>query len=221
MTRVNINSVSGTLEGIFKASEYNNAPCVLLLHPHPLYGGNMHSKVISTLEKAFYKNGFSTLKFNFRGVGESEGEYGDAVEEIIDASTCCDWLQKKEGINPQHFWVAGFSFGAYIAIQIMMRRIEVSRFMAVGLPVKMFDVSFIYPCPVNGLFVHAEKDMIAPLKHTEPIIKKTMRTEGKSIEYEIIKNADHFFNNHMEDFYKCADSYIQKGMKEDNIILTK
>ncbi|MDR0485085.1 MAG: alpha/beta hydrolase [Alphaproteobacteria bacterium] len=211
--QVNVNSASGRLEGIYKKSEQPNAPCVLLLHPHPLYGGNMHNKVVYLMEKAFLANGFSTLRFNFRGVGNSEGAYGDGVEEIIDASTCCDWIQENEPTSTS-FWVAGFSFGAYIAIQIMMRRIEVNRFVAIGSPANMFDMSFIYPCPTNGLFVHADKDTVAPIKEAEKIIKKAIRTKDKEIEYKIIKNADHFYNNHQEELYKVLDNYIKEELKK-------
>lgn len=211
--QVNVNSASGKLEGIYKKSEQPNAPCVLLLHPHPLYGGNMHNKVVFLMEKAFLNNGFSTLRFNFRGVGNSDGVYGAGVEEIIDASTCCDWIQENEPTNSS-FWVAGFSFGAYIAIQIMMRRIEVNRFVAIGSPANMFDMSFIYPCPTNGIFIHADKDTVAPIKEAEKIIKKAIRTKDKEIDYKVIKNADHFFNQHQDELYTVLDNYIKQEMKK-------
>ena len=213
MVQVNINSVAGRLEGIYKKSENANAPCVLLFHPHPLYDGNMHSKIIFLMEKIFYENGFNTLKFNFRGVGNSEGVYGEGKEEIVDASICYDWLQDNN-LYSKIFWVAGFSFGAYIAIQIMMRRVEISRFIALGTPANMFDISFIYPCPINGLFVHAEKDTIAPLKDAEKIIKKAIRTKDKVIEYELIKNADHFFSQHMNELEKIVSNYVKKDIKK-------
>ena len=216
MTRVNISSIAGRLEGIYKKSEVENAPCALLLHPHPLYGGNMYSKVVATMEKAFQNNGFSTLKFNFRGVCNSDGVYGEGRDEIIDASTACDWLQEKDP-NASSFWVAGFSFGAYIAIQIMMRRIEVNRFISIGTPANMFDLSFIYPCPTNGLFIHSEKDIVTPFKEADKIIKKAVRTKDKEILLKTFKNTDHFFTNHEDDLLKVIDQYskdeIAKGGK--------
>ncbi len=209
--QVNVNSVSGRLEGIYKKSEQKNAPSVLLLHPHPLYGGNMHNKVLFLMEKAFINYGFSTLRFNFRGVGNSDGTYGAGIEEIIDASTCCDWMQEA---NPtaSSFWVAGFSFGAYIAIQIMMRRTEISRFVAIGSPANMFDMSFIYPCPTNGIFIHAEKDIIAPIKEAEKIIKRAVRTKDKEIEYKIIKSADHFFTQYSDELFSVISLYIKNEL---------
>jgi alpha/beta superfamily hydrolase len=209
-----INSTAGRLEAIYKKSEVPGSPCALLLHPHPLYDGNMHNKVVFLMEKVFLENGFSTLRFNFRGVGDSEGSYDEGKGEIIDASTCCDWLQGK---NPDHsgFWVAGFSFGAYIAIQIMMRRIEVTKFVSIGLPANMFDVSFIYPCPTDGLFVHAEKDNIAPIKEADKIIKKAIRTKDTTIDYKIIKSADHFFTNHQKELYDVLNNYVKKELEKD------
>ena len=208
-----INSTAGRLEAIYKPSENANSPCVLILHPHPLYDGNMHNKVVYMMDQVFYENGFSTLRFNFRGVGDSEGEYDEGKGEIIDASTCCDWLQGK---NPDNtgFWVAGFSFGAYIALQIMMRRIEITKFVSVGLPANMFDVSFVHPCPTDGLFIHGEKDTIAPLKEADKIIKKAARTKNTKIEHKFIKSADHFFTNHQKEFQTALGNYIKQELKK-------
>lgn len=208
MAQVTINSFSGKLEGIFKKSSIPNSPCVIIMHPHPLYGGNMHNKIVFLMEKIFLKHNFSTLRFNFRGVDGSDGEYGEGREEIIDASTCCDWMQEQD-LEPSSFWIAGFSFGAYIAVQIMMRRIEIDNFVAVGIPANLFDISFIYPCPTNGIFIHGEKDTIAPFKEADKIIKKAMRTKGKTLECKLIKNAEHFFEGYEDEFTKVLDKYIK------------
>ncbi|MFL1781301.1 Alpha/beta hydrolase family protein [Candidatus Hepatincolaceae symbiont of Richtersius coronifer] len=215
LNRISISSGSGRLEGIYKsATTQENSPCVLLLHPHPFYGGNMHSKVLFVMEKAFLDNNFSTLKFNFSGVGGSEGEQTltNGAVEINDASAALDWLQNKNE-KPRALWVAGFSFGAYIALQTMARRREIDRFIGVGLPANMFDMSFLYPCTTNGLFVHGEKDDIAPLNLADKVIKKAMRTVGSDIKYHIINNADHYFNKHSEELYQILYEYIKKELE--------
>ena len=150
--------------------------------------------------------------------------YGSSIDHPIEnpewerSEHMDDWLQEKEP-NASSFWVAGFSFGAYIAIQIMMRRIEVNRFIAIGTPANMFDLSFIYPCPTNGLFIHSEKDIVAPFKEADKIIKKAIRTKDKEILLKTFKNTDHFFTNHEEDVLKVVDQYIKdelaKGVKNN------
>ena len=213
MADVIINSLSGRLEGIYKQSKLLKAHCALLLHPHPLHGGNMHNKIVFLMEKVLVENGFSTLRFNFAGVGKSEGEpFSEGREEIIDASTCFDWLKEKEP-DASSFWVAGFSFGAYIALQIMMRRIEINRFISIGTPANMFDLGFLYPCPTDGLFVHGEKDTIAPYKDADKIIKKSARTKERRIDVSVIKNADHFFTSHMDSLEKTLNNYVVKELK--------
>lgn len=213
MADVIINSLGGRLEGIYKQSSNNSAHCALLLHPHPLYGGNMHSKIVFMLEKVLQEHNFSTLRFNFASVGKPEDTTLDGKEEIVDASTCFDWLKDKEP-NALSYWVCGFSFGAYIALEIMMRRIEINRFVAIGLPANMFDVNFIYPCPTPGLFIHADKDTICPLKDAEKIIKKAARSKEKNIDFNIIKNADHFFTNKQEQLYKALNTYVKKQLEK-------
>ncbi|XWO13798.1 alpha/beta hydrolase [Candidatus Hepatincola sp. Pdp] len=210
MSQINISSTPGKLEGIYKKSENPAAPSALLLHPHPLYGGNMHNKVVFLMEKAFLQNGFSTLRFNFRGVENSEGTFDEGHGEIIDASTCCDWLKENQEEDSK-LWVAGFSFGSQIALQIMMRRIEVDRFMVLGYYDPQLEMlPFIYPCPTNGLFIHGRKDEIAPIKEAEKVIKKAIRTKDKHVEYQIIENADHFFTSHSDELYNIMFNYIAK-----------
>ncbi len=213
--KVSIKSSGGYLDGIFSPSKSgDNKNLALLLHPHPEYDGNMHSKVVYTMHKAFKEQDFATLRFNFRGVGASEGNYDDGVGELIDSTSSIDWLVENCR-DYDRIWVAGFSFGAYIALQLMMRRLEVSRFISVGTPVTMFDIYFAYPATVDGMFIHGEKDEIISLKKADKAIKKIMRSKDRDIKCEIIPDASHFFDNKLDVFEKTLKKYIVESLKKE------
>ena len=111
----------GRLEGRYHPEDEKDAPIALILHPHPQFGGTMNNRVVYAMYQSFVKRGFSTLRFNFRGVGRSQGKFDNGQGELSDAATALDWMQ---GHNPNAStcWIAGFSFGAWVAMQLMMRR---------------------------------------------------------------------------------------------------
>ena len=146
MPDVIITGPEGRLEGRYHHSKSPNAPIALLLHPHPEHGGTMNNKVIYQMYHAFARRGFSTLRFNFRGVGRSQGQFDRGEGELSDAAAALDWMQ---GHNPNASgcWIAGFSFGAWVGMQVLMRRPEIDGFISVAPPANMFDFSFLAPCP--------------------------------------------------------------------------
>ncbi len=211
--KVSIKSSCGYLDGMFSPSKSgDNKNLALLLHPHPQYDGNMHNKVVFTMYKAFKEQDFATLRFNFRGVGASEGSYDDGVGELIDSTSAIDWLVEHYP-DFDRIWVAGFSFGAYMALQLMMRRLEVSKFISIGTPVTMFDIYFAYPATVDGMFIHGEKDEIISLKKADKAIKKIVRSKDRDIKYEIIKDASHFFDDKLDKLDKILQKYIASNLK--------
>ena len=115
MPEVIFNGPEGRLEGRYHHSKKEDAPIALILHPHPQQGGTMNNKVVFEVYQLFAKRGFSTLRFNFRGVGRSQGVYDEGLGELSDAASALDWLQSA---NPDasQCWVSGFSFGAWICI---------------------------------------------------------------------------------------------------------
>src|SRR4029079_2769463 len=117
----------GRLEGRYHQSKTEHAPIAIILHPHPQYGGNMNNKVVFTLFHVFVNRGFSVLRFNTRGVGRSQGAFDNGQGELSDAAAALDWLQS---MNPdaKQCWIAGFSFGAWIGMQLLMRRPEIDGF---------------------------------------------------------------------------------------------
>ncbi|MGV3278485.1 alpha/beta hydrolase [Rickettsiales bacterium LUAb2] len=206
-----IDSSGEKISAIYKPAANEEAPIALLLHPYPKHGGNMHSKVLVYMEQVLLKHGFTTLRFNFRSCdkldSKSDSNYDNGISEIVDASVCLDWLQGRHPRN-RKIVIAGFSFGAYIALQLMVRRTEINYFIAVSTPTNMFDISFVHPCPSDGIFIHPEKDELCPLKDADKIIKKIIKTKSHDVQFEVIKAADHFYVNHLAELQNVIDNYL-------------
>jgi alpha/beta superfamily hydrolase len=147
----------GRLEGRFQPPPRPRAPVAMILHPHPQGGGTMNDRITQALYKTFVKRGFATLRFNFRGVGRSQGSFDNGIGELSDAAAALDWVQS---IHPeaQTTWIAGFSFGALIGMQLLMRRPEIRGFISVAPPANMYDFSFLAPCPASGIIVQGTAD---------------------------------------------------------------
>jgi uncharacterized protein len=202
-----INGPAGRLEARYTAAKEENAPIALLLHPHPQHGGTMNNKVVYTLFHAFLHCGFSALRFNFRGVGRSQGQFDRGEGELADAASAFDWLQATHP-NAKVCWVGGFSFGAWIGMQLLMRRPEIGAFISVAPPAGMFDFGFLAPCPASGLIVQGDQDQVVPLEATQKLIAKLKHQRDITIDYRVVKGADHFFYNHLTELDQIVEDYI-------------
>ena len=211
MPEIIINGSEGRIEGRYHQSEQPGAPIVMVLHPHPLYGGTMNNKIVYRLYHIFVQNGFSVLRFNFRGVGKSQGKYDEGIGELTDAATALDWLQTQ---NPDAStcWVSGFSFGAWISLQLLMRRPEIEGFISVAPPANRFDFSFLAPCPSSGLFVHGDQDRVAPLKEVMGLIEKLKTQRGILIEHAVVQGANHFFENRVDELITEVGAYLDRRL---------
>jgi hypothetical protein len=197
----------GRLEGRYQHGRQPKAPIALMLHPHPQHGGTMNNKVVYTLYQAFARRGFSVLRFNFRGVGRSQGEFDRGEGELSDAAAALDWLQlHNEGA--QSCWIAGFSFGAWIGMQLLMRRPEISGFISVAPPANMFDFSFLAPCPSSGLVVHGNEDDIVPEASVAKLVNKLSQQQDITIDYQQVPGANHFFTNRLDALTETVDGYV-------------
>lgn len=208
MPEVIFNGPEGRLEGRYQHGVGENPPVAVVLHPHPQHGGNMNNKVVYTLFHTFTKMGFSTLRFNFRGVGRSQGFYDQGQGELSDAASALDWLQ---GHNPRAraCWVGGFSFGAWIALQLLMRRPEIDGFTTVSPPASAYDFSFLAPCPVSGQVIQGDADDVVPSDSVKKLVDKLSHQRDVEVDYRIIKGADHFFTNHLEMVGKYVREYVE------------
>lgn len=183
----------GRLEGRYHHAKRPNAPVALVLHPHPLHGGTMNNRVVHSLYGRFEAMGFSVLRFNFRGVGKSQGRYDGGIGEIGDAAAALDFLQM---VNPNAamLWVAGYSFGAYVGMQLLMRRPEMGGFVSIAAPASHYDFGFLAPCPCSGMIVHGEADELVPVSSVGKLVDKLNTQKGVTIDYRTIPDAGHVFN---------------------------
>jgi alpha/beta superfamily hydrolase len=209
MPDVIFNGPEGRLEGRYHHSRTPNAPIALMLHPHPQHGGTMNNKVVYTMFHAFVRQGFSVLRFNFRGVGRSQGEFDRGEGELSDAASALDWLQSYNQ-NAETSWVAGFSFGAWIGMQLLMRRPEIERFVSISPPANMYDFSFLAPCPASGLVIQGNRDEIVPEASVVKLVEKLKQQRNLEIDYRLVPGASHFFHDHMDDLNNELDDYISQ-----------
>jgi alpha/beta superfamily hydrolase len=198
----------GRLVGKYKKGQSLNPPVALLLHPHPLYGGTMNNPIIMELYNIFDDLGFSTFRFNFRGVGKSEGKFDNGLGELADAAAALDWVQRQNP-NTNQCWVSGFSFGAVICMQLLMRRPEITRFVSVSPQPNLYDFNFLAPCPASGLIVHGKKDEIAPLDDVQKLAQKLQAQKNITVEYEEVSGANHFYDNEIPKLKKIIQNYIE------------
>ena len=205
---------AGRIEGRYNPGKASNAPVALILPPHPKAGGNMDYPVVAQLYLLFIKRGFSTLRFNFRGVGRSQGEFDAGIGELSDAATALDWLQ---GNNPtaSQCWIAGYSFGAYIGMQLLMRRPETDGFISVSPPANMYDFSFLAPCPASGLFLHGTNDTVTPSVEVDRVVAKLRTQKGIVIDYELVENATHFWGGQVDEVERRVATYLDKRLEEN------
>lgn len=213
MTEVLFNGHSGRLEGRYHQSSNPSAPIALILHPHPQYGGTMNNKVVYTLFSCFQNMGFSVLRFNFRSVGRSQGQFEDGPGELSDATVALDWLQ---ATNPEarQCWIAGYSFGAWVGLQLLMRRPDINNFIAASPPANEKDFSFLAPCPTSGLITQGGIDEIVAPASVTSLARRLNTQRNVSVDFALLEEADHMYNNHLVDLYKIVGNYVISAMKK-------
>ena len=202
----------GRLEGRYHAQAAPDAPIAIILHPHPQYGGTMNNRVVYNLHYAFHRMGFTVMRFNFRGVGRSQGEFDQGIGELSDAASALDYLQAMNP-NSKHCWVAGFSFGAWIGMQLLMRRPEITGFISVAPPANMYDFSFLAPCPSSGLIIHGSDDRVAPPQDVQGLVDKLHTQKGITITQKTLPGANHFYSNMHETLIEDCAEYLDARLR--------
>ncbi len=211
MPEVIFNGSDGRLEGRYVHGEGPNSPLAIVLHPHPLHGGTMNNRVVLALAQAFQRRGFSVLRFNFRGVGRSQGIFDHGQGELRDAASALDWMQLHNP-NSRIVWCSGFSFGAWIAMQLLMRRPEIFRFVCAALPASLYDFSFLAPCPSSGLVVQGERDIVTSTDAVQKLCDKLQHQRAIDIDVEVVEGADHVFARKTELLTTMVEAYIDREM---------
>jgi uncharacterized protein len=214
MPEVIFNGPAGRIEARYHHSKATGSPIAILLHPHPSFGGTMNNPIVHSLYYMFGQRGFSVLRFNFRGVGRSQGLFENGAGELADAASALDWLQSYNR-EAKICWIAGISFGAWISMQLLMRRPEISGFISVAPLAKHYDFSFLAPCPASGLFVNGDKDTVTPPEAVTLLVSKLKTQKGITIEHKLVAGANHFFEDKIDDLTKICANYLDKRLARE------
>ena len=212
MPEIIFNGPEGRLEGRYQPGRSQTAPIAVVLHPHPQYGGTMNSKVVYNLYRAFAERGFAVLRFNFRGVGRSQGQFDDGLGELSDAASALDWLQIYNP-NATSCWVGGFSFGAWIGMQVMMRRPEIRGFISVAPPANLYDFTFLAPCPSSGIIIQGSDDEIVTPSSVEKLVQKVRTQKSITVDHTLIKGGNHFFEGKLDELNEVIGGYLDKRLQ--------
>ncbi|MGU9961451.1 MAG: alpha/beta hydrolase [Candidatus Puniceispirillales bacterium WSBS_2018_MAG_OTU23] len=216
MPEVIINGPEGRLEARYMPAEDPTAPLALVLHPEPNRGGNMNNRVSLAMYKRFQERGFHVMRFNFRGVGRSKGIYNNGEGELSDAATALDWIETKCP-SARARWVAGFSFGAWIGMQLMMRRPEITGFVAVTPPATDKDFTFLAPCPSSGVILHGGADTIVPAESVGKLVERIQTQKGVAVDLRFIPDANHFFTSHLDALIGEMGDYLDDAASDSDM----
>ncbi len=200
---------AGRLEAKYYKSKKKTSPIALILHPHPQYGGTMNNKVVVETFNSFMDSEFSVCRVNFRGVGKSDGEFDNGQGELADAAAALDWIER-ENLDNSQCWISGFSFGSLIAMQLLMRRPEINRFLIISPQPNVYDFSFLSPCPTSGIVIHGKKDELVSSQSMNELKNRLSIQKGINVQFDQINDANHFFSKTEEFLKKSINKYILK-----------
>ena len=194
----------GQLEAILKEPRQDSPIGVaLVLHPHPLGGGTMHNKVVFRAAAALNDAGLTSLRINFRGVGQSTGEHDQGRGEQDDARAGLDFLSQN---YPEHrMLLCGFSFGARVGLQVGITDSRVSYLIGIGTPVSQYDFSFLNSCRKPLLLVHGEQDEFGEVARVRKLVKDLER--NAPVRLVVIPGADHFFKGHLDELKRAITAW--------------
>jgi alpha/beta superfamily hydrolase len=188
------------LEGLLDRAAGDKA--VAITHPHPLYGGSMHNNVVESIRQAYHNHGYTTLRFNFRGTGSSQGKYDDGQGEQIDVKAAFNYLSDM-GMTDVH--LAGYSFGAWINALATRETVPVQHQIMVSPPVGFIEFTGINSIRGLDLVVTGSRDEIAP----EEMIREMMPVWNPAAAFKVIKGADHFYGSYTEVMEKLLAEYLK------------
>ena len=204
---------AGRLEALLNAGSTTATHAALVCHPHPLYGGTLHNKVVFHAMKALHSFGFPVLRFNFRGTGLSEGEHANGMGEVDDVRAALDWLER-EFTLPLVF--AGFSFGAAVGLRAAHADDRVRALIALGLPAmpvpsesgeaRVYDFEFLRASTKPKLFISGSRDQFAPPGTLEVLV----RTFAEPKKLVRIEAGDHFFEGRLREMREAMEAWVKQ-----------
>lgn len=205
--KVVFSSAELSLEGLLHVGSKENG--VVVTHPHPLYGGEMRNSVVSSVVHAYQEAGYWTLRFNFRGVGRSEGHYEDGLGEQEDVKSA---LQHLSGKGLGHIELAGYSFGAWVNAAGLDRYPVIDRLVMVSPPLAFLDFSTLDCRSKIALVISGSEDDIAP----PHLIQEWLAKWNPDAELRIIEGADHFYRGKEETITRMTFGFLVKERTAGN-----
>ena len=196
----------GRLEAVLWTPHSNSAPAfaALICHPHPLFGGTMHNKVVFQVAKSIDALGAPVLRFNFRGAGLSDGVHDRGIGERDDVRAALRLLIAEFPGVP--LLVAGFSFGSVVGLRVGCQSPEVTQLIALGLPVNNADVSFLFECRKSKLFVHGGNDEHGDVRKVEELVP-SLPGENRLV---IVEGVDHFFAGKLREVDQAITTWLSE-----------
>jgi alpha/beta superfamily hydrolase len=199
---------AGNLEALLNSGSQNATHAAVVCHPHPLYGGTLHNKVVFNAMKALNSFGFPVLRFNFRGTGLSEGEHDKGNGEVEDVRAALEWVER-EFTLPIIF--AGFSFGAAVGLRAAYADDRVRSLIALGLPAvpvegRVYEFEFLRDCAKPKLFVSGSRDQFGPAGQLEALVN-TFAEPKKLVR---IETGDHFFEGRLKEMRGAIGDWIRQ-----------
>ena len=185
--RIFFEARGATIEGLLSLEQESTKGSVIICHPHPLFGGNMDNNVVTAIVRIAAMWDFTSLRFNFRGVGESTGTFGGGTSEQEDVKGAVDYLEERK--NPPAIVMAGYSFGAIAGLPIGADDERIKALIGVAPPLEMSDFEFLRECPKPKLFVCGDRDAICPPSKMEEFFETL--SEPKWL--RILPGIDHFY----------------------------
>ncbi len=197
---------AGRIEALLNMGSANPTHAAVVCHPHPLFGGTLHNKVVFHATKALQGFGFPVLRFNFRGTGLSEGEHDEGRGELDDVRTALDWLAKEFSL-PLVF--AGFSFGAAVGLRASAEDSRVVGLIGLGTPVvavenRTYDLEFLQGCTLPKLFISGDRDQFGPHAKLEAFVA----TLPEPRQLTFISGADHFFEGRLSEMRNVIEDWV-------------
>lgn len=212
-----IDGPAGRLEALLNLGREKATHAALVCHPHPLYGGTLHNKVVFHTMKALNSFGYAVLRFNFRGTGLSDGEHDNGIGEAGDVRAALDWLDREFHL-PLIF--AGFSFGAAVGLQAACPDMRVQAVIGLGVPVvpadeRVYDFTFLQSCAKPKLFVSGSRDQFGPRSQLERLVEALPQPK----KLVLIEGADHFFAGRLRELREAIEAWTKEVMARTYIPL--
>ena len=203
-----IDGPAGRLEALLNSGAENATHAALVCHPHPMFGGTLHNKVVFHAMKALNSFGLHVLRFNFRGTGLSQGEHDEGRGEADDVRIALDWLDREFHL-PMIF--AGFSFGAAVGLRVSCPDDRVKAVIGLGVPVapvdqRSYDFDFLHSCNKPKLFISGSRDQFGPRAKLEALVN-SLHEPKKLV---IIDSADHFFEGRLREMREAVETWINQ-----------